>query len=180
MKNKSICGLVFALSLGASAVQANDFYTGIQYSKLTSELSNSLGGATANPTAINLVVGKELSENFSVEAFIGKGISDDVPGSADFSVELDNLVGATVLGTYPVSRELDVYGKVGYAQIDYSDTDGDKADGSGIVYGIGAKYKVTQDVCLNVEFSKLPDSKYDNYDIDIDTRALNLGAFITF
>ncbi|PCJ44687.1 MAG: hypothetical protein COA99_06590 [Moraxellaceae bacterium] len=162
------------LCLSSGAVSAQGFYAGVAYSMLDSELSDYEQAHDSEPTAFNVIGGISISSNFSVEFVLGKGLSDDDVGPFDTRFELDQLIGAYGVGIVPVSDRFNFFGKLGIASIEFKDRNSDKSDGNGISYGIGAEVRFTEQFGASLEYVVYPDAEYDDYDVDIETTALNV------
>ena len=87
---------------------------------------------------------------------------------------------AFAVGILPVSETFDLYAKLGLVQIDYDDSDGDSADASGVSFGFGASFDVSDALGFNLEYIQYPDGEYDEFPVDIETTALNLGVYWKF
>lgn len=108
------------------------------------------GGSSFTPTAIGAVLGKEFSPNFAAEVRLGTGLSSDA------NVEVNNYAGFYGKGILPVSKEVSVYGLLGYtsAKLNFKGGGGSVSD-SGLSYGLGADFAVSRAVSLGVEWASL-------------------------
>ena len=177
MKKIVVTGVLFLLM---STAYADNTYVGLSYSSLDVELD--AGGITADsePSGINLVLGNSVSENISFEGLFGFGIGDDEVENAGFDFELKHVIGFSAVGRLPISEAISLYGKLGIAQVKYDDSDGDSSDASGVMYGIGAAFDITEQFGLNLEYIQYPEGEYDDFDIDVEASALNAGLYFKF
>ena len=177
MKKLIIGSILISLS---SVAAAQNFYGGIAYSMLDSDLSFGSASGSSEPTALNIIGGSSITENFSVEGLLGFGISDDNVGPLDAQFELSNLIGVFAVGTLPVADGFNVYGKIGFADLEFEDVDTDKASGDGLAYGFGAKMKISDALTGALEYVVYPDAEYDDVEIDIETSAIDLRLNFNF
>ncbi len=182
MKKVILGGL---LSLTATTATANDLYVTFQYSQLNSELSLDdfdLEGVKleAEPSAISVNAGKLINKNFAIEGLVAVGASDDEVGNFGFDLELSSLIGLYGVGILPLNDRFDLYGKIGLAQVEYEDSDGDNADGAGLSLGFGVTYSINQQFDLNLEFLAYPEAEYEDFPVDIETTAASIGFRINF
>ncbi len=144
---KTVTFAALALTVSAFAVSAN-----AQDAAPTAAPKGyfQVGAANANFSgdnfaAVEFGVGFNLSKHFAVEADGDVGVSDKTyrVSGVDVKAKLDYAVGAFVVGTLPVSANVDLLGRVGYvkAQIKAS-AGGYSATGSnsGAAYGVGVRY----------------------------------------
>ncbi len=175
MKKVFLTGL---LALSAAA-NAGDWYVGGSFSVLDTEHTIFGASADAQPTSLNLVFGHKFHRNFAVEGLVGFGVSDDSVGGV-YDFELDSIVGVSAVGILPISDSFELFAKLGYAQADYSDSDGDDADASGAIYGVGSNYSISSNLALTLEYTVYPDGDYDNFPIDVETDAVSFGLNYQF
>ena len=177
MKKLLIAGLISFASLAA---QAEGWHAGLQYSLLDAELADSGFTTDSEPSAVNFSVGKKIHENFAVEGLLGFGLSDDEVEDSGFDFELKTVIGISAVGILPLTENFSLYGKLGVAQIEYNDSDGDSSDGSGALFGAGLMFDVNEQFGLNLEYVRYPDAEYDDFDIDIEASTLNFGVYMKF
>lgn len=174
------CLLAVAVLAASNLCVANEIYVGVDYSMLDVELKVANITLDSEPSAINLKLGNSFNENFAIEAIFGLGLSDDRVSRSDFDFELENLFGISAVGLIPLNEVVKLYGKIGVAQIDYDDSDGDESDASGLFYGFGISADFTPKFGMSLEYLQYPDGEYKDYNVDIETTSLNLGAHIRF
>ena len=177
MKKILVAGFVGSFS---TVVLAEGWYGGIQYSLLDAEIDAGSWTADSEPSAINLNAGKTINENFAVEGLLGFGLSDDEVEDSGFDFELKTVVGVMAVGILPVAENFSIYGKLGVAQVEYDDSDGDSSDGSGILFGAGVAFDINDQYGLNLEYLWYPDAEYDDFDIDVEAGTFSFGAYMKF
>lgn len=145
-----VCGALLAASSGVSAGDA--YYGGnlafMDYSEL---------GLDANVTTLYGRIGKNWNDNFSGEARLGFGLTDDTVEilGEDVDLKLSNFMGAYVRGGAQVSEAFYPYAILGFTRIDakvsgfgesVSDSDTD------VSFGLGADFNASPSVTLNLEY----------------------------
>ncbi|MDX2232878.1 MAG: porin family protein [Hyphomonadaceae bacterium] len=141
------------LSLGALAVAApahaqtgayvNGGYTHYETEDVT------LGGVGGR-------LGYRFHPNFAVEGEAAFGVKDDDIGPV--TVELDHQVGVYGVGILPVTPQLDLFGRVGWAKVEASaSVPGLSVDGEedGVAFGGGAQYMLTDKVGIRGDYTRL-------------------------
>ncbi|MDH5571856.1 MAG: porin family protein [Gammaproteobacteria bacterium] len=130
-----------------------------------------------DPTGFELMIGKEISSNLSIEAsFIDFGESSD--GIAPQWRVTGNSLAFGALAKAPINEGFDVFLKVGLHMWDAELTEDGfgllaEDDGTDIFYGIGAIFNV------NNKFSL--DARYNSYDMDgDDVTMFSLNAQVAF
>ena len=51
---------------------------------------------------------------------------------------------------------------------------------NGVMFGVGATFDITKKFGFNLEYVQYPDGEYDNFDIDVEASALNIGGYVKF
>jgi outer membrane immunogenic protein len=129
MKLKLALAAAAALSvpafMPASAQQAN-VYINAGYTQFDGDGGGDVGGLTGR-------VGVGFGRYFAVEGEATIGITDDD------GLELDNELGAFVVGKLPVASSFDIFGRVGVSRIETSPG----GDADGLAYGIGGEFHLT-------------------------------------
>lgn len=114
--------------------------------------------------------GWHWKDNFYFEGLAAFGVGDDTINGVNG--ELDHIVGAYVLGEWPVTELLDVYGRLGFAYAEASASNmlaSESKSESDISYGVGATYQMSENVDLDVG--------YMNYvSGDLDANGVYIGA----
>ena len=133
------CALL-AVPAMASAQEAATFYGTIGYTNLhidADDLDVNLGGIEGR-------VGVSLNKYFSVEGEAAIGVADDTVDvlGTDVDVSMNWTFGAYAVVTLPISEQVQVFGRLGYATTEFeADAGGGTASDSGSDYafGIGAQ-----------------------------------------
>lgn len=115
-------------------------------------------------SAIQGRYGWHWKDNFYFEGLAMFGVGDDTIGGT--TGELDHLLGAYVVGEWPMTEMLDVYGRLGFAFAEASASNmlqSRSENESDISYGIGATYQMTEDFNLDFGFAN-----YVGGDLDIE------------
>ncbi|MAR92091.1 MAG: outer membrane beta-barrel protein [Pseudomonadota bacterium] len=146
-------GLIFAAPV---AMAEGDHYIGAQYNLYT------LGTSALDdlePEGLALVLGGNVSENFQLEARLGRSLSDDnVTGAA---MKVDDHIGFYVKGGMTFADIVFPYIALGYTKVDLEFYDQRSQTESDLSYGVGADVAVGP-VTLGLEWMKLQDkSDYD-------------------
>ncbi len=171
---------IASLFLFSAAVHAEGWSTGVQYSKLSSELESRYLTSDTEPSGINILIGYEFSKYFAVEGLLGAGISDDNVERSSFDFELKYVNGISAIGILPITETFNFYGKLGVAQVKYNDSDEDTSGASGVMFGAGASISVTEQFGFNLEYVRYPDGEYNYIGIDVETSVLNFGGYFKF
>lgn len=169
--------------LFSATIHAEGWYAGLAYSKVEAELN--FGGGDAReerePGGINIIAGHRFNKSFAIETVVGKGVIDDDVVSTGFDFELKSIVGISAVGIFPpIAETFNIYGKLGFAQLKYDDSDGDASGGSGIMFGIGAAFDITEEIVFTFEYIEYPNGEYDDFFIDIEANTLNIGGYYKF
>lgn len=121
-------------------------------------------------SAIQGRYGWRWKDNLYFEGLAAFGVGDDTISGVNG--ELDHVIGAYVLGEWPVTELLDVYGRLGFAYAEASASNmlaSESESESDISYGIGATYEMAENVNLDVG--------YMNYvSGDLDANGIYIGA----
>lgn len=128
----------------ATPVFAADTYVGVNVGRNQTGYSG-----IDSSTGFGVLGGASVGENFAVEATYNNLGDANIPGS---TVKLSgSLITGAVVGSLPVTDELSLLGKLGYA-ISSVSTPGNSVSRGDIIYGIGAQYSVSKTVALRVNY----------------------------
>jgi hypothetical protein len=114
---------------------------------------SSFDGNGATLGALTGRVGVDVTPNFAIEGEASFGVDDDS------GLELDNEIGAFVVGKLPVSQQFDVFARVGVARIETSPG----GDEDGLAYGAGGQFWLTSNDGIRGEFTR---HDYDAGEVD--------------
>lgn len=148
---KSLMAAVAFVAMGAIATPAmaqEGWNAGLGYTHFDGE-DVQVGGVTGR-------LGYRFHPNFGVEGEATFGTNEDNVNGVD--VELDNAYGAYGVGYLPMSENLDLFGRVGYAQVEASasalgQTVGFEEDGIG--FGGGVQWRMNNGLGLRAEYTRL-------------------------
>ncbi|HEX5006096.1 MAG TPA: outer membrane beta-barrel protein [Hyphomonadaceae bacterium] len=121
----AVAALAAPAVMSASAQQANVYVSG-GYTQFDGDGGGDLGALTGR-------VGVDFGRYFAVEGEASFGVADDD------GLELDNELGAFVVGKLPVASTFDIFGRVGVSRIETSPG----GDADGLAYGIGGEFHLT-------------------------------------
>ncbi|MFZ6862832.1 porin family protein [Undibacterium sp. Ji67W] len=159
LKKLSIAAAIAALSISAQAQTATPFYVGADVGSTTID---SLSG---DKTSYGAFAGYKFNQNFAAEVGYRHLFKANVgPVSADVT-----QASISALGIIPVSKEFQVFGRLGYnnnkVSASYAGYTG-SANQSGGLYGVGVQYQFTANVGARLEFQK-PASDTKNYSVGV-------------
>ena len=173
MKKFAFAALIASLS---SIACAADVYVGAGFNQLNIDID---GGQSLNPTAINLIVGTEVTPNFAVEARLYTSLADDsirVNNTTSVDIGLDHAEGVYAKGILPINEQVSAYGLLGYTngalKASVGNTSVTSDDDSDVSYGAGMTFKVNKQVGINLEYARM----FTGSDYHID----NIGASLTY
>lgn len=158
MKKFAMMAAVAATAMMAiPSVAYAEWYAGAAYTQFDLDGAE-VGGATGR-------LGYRFSPNFAVEGEGSVGVDDDA------GVELNHAVGAYAVGIIPFGSGFSAHGRVGYAQAEV-DTPLGGTDDSGLSYGAGLGWNVSQNVGIRADYTR--------FEGDNDADAISLGASFNF
>lgn len=143
MKKLAFLAAVAAAALVApvGAAQAQEgVYLGAGYTHYN--------GDEADVGAITARGGWRFHPNFGVEAEASFGVVEDD------NVELDNAYGVYAVGFLPVAPEVDLFGRVGYHNTEFSGG-GVSAEADGVGFGGGVQWNVSDRFAVRGEYTRL-------------------------
>lgn len=156
---KKICSLlgVAALSLTATAVQAQSVYADVAYQMIDADLET-------DPALVRGIVGYQFMPNLAAEGMVGLNLREGKDSSYGYSAtaKVDRLLGAYVKSSYRINDAFELYGRLGVvsykvsasvASLSASASD----SGSDLSFGIGASYYLAPTVSLNMDYMNFGD-----------------------
>lgn len=183
--------LIFALITGAaamSAAQAQSPYVGVGVA--SSDHSYKIGGATSVDgdgwkPSLKVFGGVDINPMWAVEA----GYTDLRKADFNYHIGATGVGAGTVDGsrsyiaakaTVPMNEQLSFYGKLGagYQKTKYSSSTGlgYKDSDTGVYAGLGAQYKLSQQVALTLEYERYGKKN----DLGAKPDAVTVGARYNF
>jgi hypothetical protein len=156
-RQKLALGLsLISLCLAPSAF--GQVYAGAGYTALQ---VNNKGGTGDDVTlgAITGRVGYDFNSYFAVEGEASVGVADDSyrlsgPPSTNVTVKLDSQVGAFAVGKIPIPKFGTLFGRAGFASTNLSPNGPGIDDGSGIAYGGGVEFGITDKFKGRLDYTK--------------------------
>ncbi len=105
-------------------------------------------------------LGYRFTPNFGVEGEASFGIDGDTADvlGTPVDVDLDDQFGVYAVGFLPVSQNIELLGRVGYATIDASGSFGGFSvgtDDDGIAAGVGAQWQLASNFAVRGEYTRL-------------------------
>jgi len=194
MKKLSLITLLLVGGVSSAYAEGEmdgQMYGGLKYAKISSDLTVTFDGfgsakGSASPTSILLFGGKTLSPNTAIEvSFMLSSSSDAVGGDyagSDLKIEMDSYFDISFVGYTPASPELDLRGRVGFAQVKGKNNGGDTLDGSGITLAGSLAYKVSPTLKALLEYQIYPDIE-DNFtggNATAESTSINIGIMSAF
>ena len=180
MKNKiAISAITSALLLSANSTFAYDTgnaFVGAQYALTT---YSEPGIPDYDMSALVIRGGYFFNKYFSLEGRLGFGIGDDTQNAFGFDITLEpsTLFGVYAVGHLPVSERVDLYGALGYTDVEFDASSPSLGSGtiseSDLSIGLGADFLVSDHFSLNIEYMSYV-SEYWDYD------AISFGANYNF
>jgi outer membrane immunogenic protein len=121
-------------------------------------------------------LGYRFHPNFGVEGEATFGVNDDdvdVLGT-NVNVELDNAYGVYGVGYLPVSQNVDLFARAGWAKVEASGSSGPftaELEEDGVGVGAGVQWRFGERVGLRAEYTRL-----EGEDDGVDTYGLSLAT----
>ena len=136
----ALAGSAFAAS--AQSATSAGFYAGAEINRSTLTDFGSKVGFGGN-------VGYALNQNLAVELSAASLGTYTVAGT---EVSTSALT-ASVVGSLPLSNDISVFGRLGYGQVRAA-AGGIKADTNSAAYGLGAAYKLNNNMSVRAEYTR--------------------------
>ncbi len=169
--------VVFSLFIFASiSLRAEGLFLGLQYSFIDADLEDKSINYKEDDhlEAYNFIMGYTLNNNLAFEIFWGEQGTND---STELDFEIESMTGANILGILPVADFLDLYGKLGIADIHFDNSNGDETL-TDFLYGLGVSINVIEQFSIKLEYLQYQSGDYDNYTTDIDLKTFNFGFYL--
>jgi len=160
MKNLIVIALssLALTSVQAEGTAANSPYVDVGYSMLTySHL-----GTDFKPGAARIIVGMNTNNNFGYEGMLGAGVSSDNNkiGSVSYKLSIPTLYGLYGKAFTNISDEVEIFGRLGWAGFKREFTPQKTGNtGSGLSYGVGAKFAISKSVNISADYMSYYPSK---------------------
>lgn len=176
MLKSKICTLLLSSAVLAApfAAQADNYLGGdLAFTSVDT------GTTSFSPTAAQFKMGTYVNKNFAVEGRLGVGVSEDEKGATELKVK--HFVGAYARGILPVNEKAEVYGLIGFTDVDLDSTTAGITTGAsdnGVSFGAGVNVKLDRDWALNFEYANLYDDTING--VDVEVSSFNIGATMLF
>ena len=176
------------LFFGSLPVQAANFQ--IDYMMLEADLEDV---DEFEPDAVQLKLIDSVGPNTEIVGVFAFGISDDKIeefdpffGTVSLSVDLGTMFGGYVRAHADVGASGQIFVQVGLVLLEY-DLDAEifglsgseSYDDTGVAFGFGALFAVTDQAALVIEYNQLPDVDVEDI-ADIETTSLSVGFQVSF
>ena len=150
---------------GASAQEAGQFYAGAGHTYVDFD--------DVEFNTLNLRGGYDFNEFVALEGevLVGLGDEDVDLGGSTADVSLDYALGAFVKGQYPVSEQVSLFARAGYAYMEAEASASGVTlsdDTDGFAYGAGAEWAFAGPNAVRVEYTR--------YEFEDDAEADSFGA----
>lgn len=194
------------LWVGGNSAIANESknYAGFQFNVVDAENSSARVPLSFEPTALVGRMGSFINRHLALEARVGFGFSDDKVtmsslGATEeneiidqYGLDVENLFGFYLLGNFPVSNIINLYGVIGITSLDVATTTDqtivhratlnelvaftktDSSTENGLSYGLGAGIGITEKSSLNLEYMSYIDKN------DFKFNSINVGFLLDF
>jgi hypothetical protein len=160
MFKKLAIAAALAVAASASFAAPTGYYAGLDLG------STDIDALDGNKTSFGGFLGYGYNQFFAVEVGYRQLGKWDVGHGVDLKAKQTHL---SVVGSYPVAPQFDVYGRLGYNQLRAEASYGKLTygdDTSGVLYGAGVSYNFTPVISGRFEVQK-PASDTTNYSIGI-------------
>jgi hypothetical protein len=154
---KKTIGLIgiATLSLAATSVQAQNMYGDVAYQMIDTNLDT-------DPAVIRGIVGHQFSPNIAVEGMVGLNVRDGEESIYGVTAKgkVDRLLGVYVKSQYTIDDTFELYTRLGVVNYKISASAGYisvSGSGTDLSFGIGAGYKLTRDLSINVDYMDFGD-----------------------
>ncbi len=143
---------LLAGAIAAPTIASAETYANLGYTWFNAD-NVDVGGVTGR-------LGYKFTPHIGVEGEASFGVDDDktMVGGVPVKVELNHQYGVYGVGFLPVSENLDLFGRVGYATIDAKGSAGPVSagiDDDGVAFGGGAQYNFTPKFGVRAEYTRL-------------------------
>ncbi len=163
-----------ALLMAGAGAHAQGVYAEVGYTPLSLEASVVGVDVASDPSAVRGLVGYELGPYLALEGMVGFGVADDdITGngfSSGLKGKVDNMFGVYAKPKLPIAPDFDLFGRVGFASTKLS-VAGDSATESSLSWGLGASYRINEQLSINGDYMVY----HDKDDVTIDGFTVGVG-----
>ena len=136
----------------AEEAKNNAPYIDVGYTMLTYADS----GTNFTPSALRLIVGVNTNNNFGYEGLIGAGVATNTKtaNGTSYKVGIPTFYGVYGKAFANVGSDVEVFGRLGWAGFnrEITPTNTTANTGSGLSYGVGAKYSVSKTMTISADY----------------------------
>lgn len=154
---KKMIGLagIATLSLAATSAQAQSMYGDVAYQMIDADFDT-------NPALVRGILGLQVAPNVAIEGMVGLNARDGKETSFGITgkAKVDRLVGVYAASTYTVGDAFQLYGRIGVVNSKVTASAGPisvSESGTDFSFGVGAGYKMTRDLSINVDYMDFGD-----------------------
>jgi OOP family OmpA-OmpF porin len=166
-KKFAMAAALAAMASSAFAAGPTDFYGGLDVG------STHVDDVNGHGTSVGALVGYTVNPNVAFEfGYRRLGSWDTHGGVLEGGTLKSDQIQLTVVGSYPLTSQLDIFGRGGYNDLNtkWSAPNASyKHDSGGALYGAGLAYHFTPIWSARVEFQK-PSSDSTNFSLGIVAR----------
>lgn len=188
-KFAAIAALALFTSVGASAqaettepatftetVLGQGLYTELGLTQLKASNPAAFAGASAKPTMLRGIIGKELMPNLSAELMLGLGlgsgsldynyVAGGTPTTVSVESEVKSMIGLYIVPKFQLSDRAQVYARLGFTNMTTNDTPAGvmaqlpagtsnnmtNGKNNSVSWGLGASYRIGTNVGLSLDY----------------------------
>lgn len=143
--------LLSLLALAGASAQAQSIYADLAYQMHDASLDT-------DPATLRVSMGYQFNPQLAGEVMVGVNAVEGKQSGV--KAKLDHLYGAYVKASGKLSENVELYGRLGFADYKVSASAGSlsaTASGNGLSYGIGVSYYVTPALSVNVDYMDFDD-----------------------
>lgn len=184
---KKIIAIASLSALIASPALADDsarFYLAIDSGVVV--LANA--GTYPDQRAVSLAGGYHISPNLAIEVGTFTTYDDSpIASGTGRQVSEQKVFGVSAVGTYPLNKYFEVFGKLGWNTVTTSQTlhytTGPSSSGAAttnLTYGLGAQYNISSHFGIRVQYESLGKAKVDSAGTGADITRSSFGVVYNF
>ena len=164
MKKSAIVAILASTALVPAAIAESDLY-----------MNGGVSSFDADGAALNAFTargGISFNDLLSAEFEASFGLGADESGGVDS--ELENQFGGFVLASYPVLRNLDVHGRIGYTSAEIQTANNgvsSDVDADGFAFGIGSEFMLNEQFGIRGDYTRI-EADDDQFDGGINVFAV--------
>lgn len=179
---KKIASVVLLSVVAAPAFASGEgFYVGGTLGSGKPGITSTAGLSKNSNFIYGGLLGYQYNQNLAVEAqFTGIGQVTDVAGQTSKG----DAFALAAVGLFPITRDFELLGKLGFASSKTTSTAGFSSQGTsrtGLTYGIGAQYGVSQNVAVRFGWDSYPAATLNaGVKTNVNANVISVGAVFKF